>query len=155
MNKKNVLPPPEWSEAHMCPSPSTSTSIILGGCGATAQVWPCPVQYPTGDCPMAGCGNLQSSQFSSHVPYGHPSSDPLVRATQQREEAWTQTLLAFPWHCHRACPPAASCPLWVRKTWVWQEPAAGYSRSKLCINVETISLKKTPETQETMHYSTR
>lgn len=69
----------------------------------------------------------------SQVPYGRPSPIPLAGLEQRQEQVWTPALLAFPWHCHRACPAHCQLPTLGQRTqqplptWVWQQPATGYS----------------------------
>lgn len=44
------------------------------------------------------------------VPYGQPSPIPLAGPEQRQEQARTPALLAFLWHCHRACPAHCQLP---------------------------------------------
>lgn len=96
---------------------------------------------------MTPHANLESPQFFSQVPYGRPSPIPLAGSEQRQEQAWTPALLAFPWHCHRACPAHCQLPALGQRmqqplpTWVWQQPAAGYSEAQ-CISVEERPSKK-------------
>ncbi|CAB1433639.1 unnamed protein product [Pleuronectes platessa] len=87
-------------------SPSASTSITLWCWGDHVGIWPCPVQYLTGDCLVTPHANLQSAQSSTQLPYGRPSPIPLAGPKQVR----TPALLAFLWHCHRACPAHCQLP---------------------------------------------
>lgn len=88
-----------------------------------------------GDCLVTWRAKLQSLQFFSQVPYGRPSPIPLAGPERRQEQAWTPALLAFPWHCRRACPAHCQLPTLGQRTqqppptWVWQRPAAGYEWS--------------------------
>ena len=52
----------------------------------------------------------------SQVPYGWPSPIPLAGLEQRQEQVWTPALLAFPWHCHRACPAHCQLPTLGQRT---------------------------------------
>lgn len=69
----------------------------------TAQVCSCPVQYLTGDCLVLG-------HFCSLCHMDDKALAPLAGPEQRQGQARTPALLAFPWHCYRACPAHCQLP---------------------------------------------
>lgn len=131
----------EASGAGVSPSLSASTSIIL------RRSWGDHVGLAL-SCLISN-GRLRGDSacqppeptISSHKCHmGCPAPFHQRGLSRGRSRPGTPALLAFPWHCHRACPAHCQLPTLGQRTqqplltWAWRQLAAGY-REVRCINV--------------------